>query len=231
MVMSAWKHVVACVVGSLGIHIVVVLAVLLLASYQDQPEIAGYTRGNQRHVYRTHNTFGATLVTTYQWIEGIEPSSDQVVLSREAAQGTIDWSQIRKATSPAGEVVEEGIGWPWRWLVSRYEINNKNNGSWSSSIVLKQGDRQLENGWTISGVGAMTVPVGIWWPGLVGNLVTTSCVIWLSCFLFVNVRSAIRRQHGRCVICNYDLTRCVGAICPECGRASRLESICRERNC
>ncbi len=54
------------------------------------------------------------------------------------------------------------------------------------------------------------------WPGFAMNTVFYALILWLP-FAPFTARRVIRRKHGHCIKCGYDLSHAEHEVCPECG--------------
>ena len=78
-----------------------------------------------------------------------------------------------------------------------------------------------EQGWPSSrytpAVAAGGVPLRPLWPGFAVNTIFYALILWLPVRGTFHLRRHIRRKHGLCVACGYDLRHADHDACPECG--------------
>ena len=69
----------------------------------------------------------------------------------------------------------------------------------------------------LSGRDSRSLPFRPTWPGFAINTILYAFLGWLLVSALFQLRRSIRRKHGACIKCRYDLRHAEHAVCPECG--------------
>ena len=62
-----------------------------------------------------------------------------------------------------------------------------------------------------------SLPFAPLWPGFAINTIFYGAILWVLTLGPFTARRMIRRRHGRCIRCAYDLRHADHVVCPECG--------------
>ncbi|MDY7107705.1 MAG: hypothetical protein SYC29_03620 [Planctomycetota bacterium] len=160
-----------------------------------------------------HHRPGACYIEGFAWNE--VPADDE-----EDRPG---WSIT--ATRPTDRDVAQRVaieeyarGWPMlshycRWSCTRNSPYVLERGLWVPGLAKRR-----------CGNEGRVVPLAVIWPGFVVNTLFYAAVLWLLIPGPFVLRRMIRRKHGRCPKCGYDLRgqppevgAAPGKACPECG--------------
>jgi ssDNA-binding Zn-finger/Zn-ribbon topoisomerase 1 len=132
-----------------------------------------------------------------------------MILSKSGAAATREWTFYE-------------AGWPltalWGWAVDDSFLW-QNAEHYSSDIIAV---RLLEPRSSPRYPTNTTLPIGVHWPGIVGDTAIFTgawCGLFVGCRLGCSrLRRRIRHARGRCPTCNYDRRGLPAARpCPECG--------------
>ena len=113
------------------------------------------------------------------------------------------------------------VGWPRKSLyyIPSYVTPSEDSGMttiWIRTTEDKVWHLPKVFGKLFPSTDELILPYGIWWPGFAINTVFYAALLWIPFVPFV-LRRHIRRKHGRCIKCGYDLRDNLAAGCPECG--------------
>jgi len=142
-----------------------------------------------------------------------------------------NWSRIPDRNDPSGEPrnwEESASGWPVASMWSR--LTELDPLHWvdlpNNPRVLPQD--KLERGWLIDWSFLPTqsiLPIGLIWRGFAINTPFYAVLRWLVTLGQFTLRRYIRREHGRCIKCGYDVRHTDHDACPECGTTVLKEAI------
>ena len=141
------------------------------------------------------------------------------------------WSRIPDRNDLGGGTVswqESASGWPVASMWSRLNEsdplrffglpNNPRVYPWD----------KLERGWLVDWSflpNQIILPIGLIWSGIAINTLFYAVLLWLVTLGQFTLRRYIRREHGRCIKCGYDVRHTDHDACPECGTTVVKEAI------
>jgi len=154
-------------------------------------------------------------------------------LVRSAVPALPRWSAVHQPPAPHelqmhGTIIEDARGWPARALVSETRVQSPLWGSLLSTFGIANSP-VVTTRWgiclrqpTVSSIGQVQLhllPLRPLWPGLAMDCGLYSLGWILLLVVPGALRRGLRRRHGLCVVCGYDLRATVEPRCPECGAA------------
>jgi hypothetical protein len=141
------------------------------------------------------------------------------------SQSWPSWSAVR-ISSTTKEVLrdvahyEYAFGWPRRAMI--YEVTVGPTLPFISASTVS-----FQSGLPHRGLGQvgkpiepqLAFPLRPIWPGFLANTALYAAALCLLSLVPTTMKRAIRRHHGRCIACGYDLRGAAHEYCPECGGA------------
>lgn len=129
----------------------------------------------------------------------------------------VDWRLYGSDGTGFAEYVQ--AGWPFRCLEGGWWFNEKEGIREYGGAI----DFDLsEYSWVTN--YATFFPIGVKWLGLSINTLFYAALLGTLFFGPVFIRRIVRRLKGRCLQCGYDLRGSSNSVCPECGKATMLQS-------
>ncbi len=177
-------------------------------------------------VYRQDRP-GYFSIESYVWLIVMEEDE------RWDELGTLieNWSRIPDRNDPSGEPrnwEESASGWPVASMWSRLtELDPLHWVDLPNNPRVLPRDK-LERGWLVDWSflpNQIILPIGLIWSGIVINTLFYAVLLWLVTLGQFTLRRYIRREHGRCIKCGYDVRHMDHDACPECGTAVLKEAI------
>lgn len=157
---------------------------------------------------RKYEYFGYTLLVGRTILEADRMNAHYMEYNPENVPYVPAWSQFADPPSLRQWVGEISSGWPYRTL------------SWFSTVTPSTASYKRQHVWSVGEYpNEKYLPLAPIWKGLLLNTLFYTASLWLLIpgpFVF---RCMIRRKHGLCVKCAYDLRGADHKACPECGAA------------
>ncbi len=141
------------------------------------------------------------------------------------------WSRIPNRNDPSGEPrnwEESASGWPVASMWSRFTELDPLHWVDLPNIPRVLPRDKLEWGWLLDWSFLPTqsiLPIGLIWRGFAINTPFYAVLLWLVTLGQFTLRRYIRREHGRCIKCGYDVRHTERDACPECGTTVLKEAI------
>lgn len=140
------------------------------------------------------------------------------------------WAALPEAATIARreQITSLAAGWPFRaaWCVTHHDTGMPVFVPTPTERLLTIGDYDLQSVLPDGRLALVTmrrgmtdvrhIPLRPVWPGLLANTAIYAAMWWLLIAVPLIVRRELRRRHGRCEHCGYDLQDTKGP-CPECG--------------
>ena len=123
-------------------------------------------------------------------------------------------------------------GWPWRsgagerWdlgisLMTPFPMLGYKVTTWRDADLQTSAVSFDRPTW-LGGSSFRLLPLRPIWPGFAINTLVYAVIAWTLTIGPFTIRRVIRRKHGRCVNCGYDLSHAEHEVCPECGADESL---------